>query len=1014
VLAVALTALLLAQAQSAPRAVPGDTAGYWQQDVRYTIRAALDEPSGVMMAAGRIVYRNNSPDTLRAFYVHLYLNAFRPGSRWAESERREGVHRFGELPDPYHAFERLGRVSIDGASAAPRYPFAPDSTVAGFDLLRPLAPGESLTVDLEWESRLSVIPRRQGRAGRRFDFVQWYPKVVVYDRFGWETHPLYMAGEFYGEFATYDVSLDLPGDQVAAATGVPVEGDPGWESARATPSTPVTPQSDWYGSRPAAGALAAWGPARAERKRVRFYAEQVHDFALSLNPDYVYEEGRFGATVLRTLYLPQDRATWGGGIVIQRMARLLGWMDTIFGAYPWPQFTAVHRIEGGGTEFPMVVMNGGPSEGLIFHEGGHEYLYGILGNNEWKDGWLDEGFTSFQTSWHTRLGRPEVPGARGQVAILGMDLDGWSQPLSLPADLYSDFSVYGEMVYSKGALFFEMLRYVVGEDAFRRGLREYYARWKLRHVDEHALRGAMEAASLQDLSWFFAQWLHGTPLVDYRLRDVRRERTSEGWRTLITVERLGDGRMPVDIAVPLPDTTLVVRAAGIARREVVEVATAARPGRIELDPARQTMDWNYLNNAEGVRLPFVGMVSLGRVEHRLGWSETTPARRDRRVANWLPLAWFNDVGGVTLGFQTRSNYLGRFELNTAQFSWPTGLADDAVFGRGGRGRPDVFLSIQNPVRLRAERREIELAAWSLEGRAGGRIGASADRSPRFGGPVRSSAGASLTVMAVTDARYLDRRRWDDVNTAELTAWAARSVTEQGPSASAARIELTLGQSFATRAPEPIPWVGPMPPPGCLSRRCVTGATYTRGLLSSRHALRVGGVDVRLRGVAAGTLGGTAVPLQRRIFLGGADPYATFANPFLRSRGALLARDDVHYLARGGLGLRGFSPVASATWGVALNIEAGLRLVDQPRRRAFGTVTVAAFADAALLDRAALGRGAAADAGLGIRAAHRIGPTRFVTRLDIPLLVTRPSAAVAGAAGDGAFKFRWVWSFEEAF
>jgi hypothetical protein len=141
VLAAALTALLLAQAQPAPRAVPGDTAGYWQQDVRYTMRAALDEPSGVMMAAGRIVYRNNSPDTLRAFYVHLYLNAFRPGSRWAESERREGVHRFGELPDPYHAFERLGRVFAGGVPVQPAYPYAPDSTIAGFQLPSPLAPG---------------------------------------------------------------------------------------------------------------------------------------------------------------------------------------------------------------------------------------------------------------------------------------------------------------------------------------------------------------------------------------------------------------------------------------------------------------------------------------------------------------------------------------------------------------------------------------------------------------------------------------------------------------------------------------------------------------------------------------------------------------------------------------------------------------------------------------------------------------------------------------------------------
>jgi hypothetical protein len=379
----------------------------------------------------------------------------------------------------------------------------------------------------------------------------------------------------------------------------------------------------------------------------------------------------------------------------------------------------------------------------------------------------------------------------------------------------------------------------------------------------------------------------------------------------------------------------------------------------------------------------------------------------------MPVAWFNSVGGVTLGFQSRSNYLGRFELNTAQFSWPTGLANDSAAGGTARFRPDWFVSLRNPVRLRAERREIELAAWFLEGRAGGRIGVSADRSPRFRGPVRSSAGASLAVMAVTDAAHLDRRRWDDKSTAELTAWAARSTTRDG-SVSATRAELTAGQSFWSEAPTRLAWAGPMPPPGCFSMRCVMGATYARGLISSRHALRVGEFDVRLRSVAAGTLGGTAVPLQRRIFLGGADPYATFENPFLRSRGAFLARDDVHYLVPGGLGLRGFSPVASATWGVALNIEAGLRLVDQPRRRVFGTVTVAAFADAALLNRAALGRAAAADAGIGVRVAHQIGPTRFVTRLDLPLLVTRPSAAMAGAAGDGAFKFRWVWSFEEAF
>src|SRR6266516_1163110 len=98
-----------------------------------------------------------------------------------------------------------------------------------------------------------------GRGRRRFDFAQWYPKVVVYDRFGWEDHPLYPAGEFYGEFATYDVTLDLPEDQVIGATGVPVEGDPGWDHAKADPQLRIDYQRDWYGRRapgPGCGAVA--------------------------------------------------------------------------------------------------------------------------------------------------------------------------------------------------------------------------------------------------------------------------------------------------------------------------------------------------------------------------------------------------------------------------------------------------------------------------------------------------------------------------------------------------------------------------------------------------------------------------------------------------------------------------------------------------------------------------------------------------------------------------------------
>ncbi len=352
-------------------APPVDTnaAGYWQQQVSYRISATLDEPSGVLTGHARITYVNRSPYTLRDFYVHQYLNAFRPGSRWAATDSAAGVVRYQHMKDPDYAFERITRASVMGVAARPDYPYAPDSTVAHWTLPAALAPGDSAVVEIDWQARPSTLPRRQGRdeKGRRFDFAQWYPKVAVFDRYGWEDHPLYPAGEFYGEFGTFDVTLDLPEDQVVGATGVPVCGDPGWERANAQVGAAIDYQRSFYGDVPN-----DCPPASAPgRKMVRFRAEQVHHFAFSLNPQYRYEEGRYGRTVVRVLYQPGDSTTWGKGVAVHRTETALAWLDTLYGHFLWPQLTNVHRIEGGGTEFPMMVMNGGASQGLILHEVGH-------------------------------------------------------------------------------------------------------------------------------------------------------------------------------------------------------------------------------------------------------------------------------------------------------------------------------------------------------------------------------------------------------------------------------------------------------------------------------------------------------------------------------------------------------------------------------------------------------------------------------------------------------------------
>ncbi|MGH7465198.1 MAG: hypothetical protein ACREK1_08475, partial [Longimicrobiales bacterium] len=234
-----LLSLLLAAA------VAQDTA-YFQQHVEYRIEARLDESADVLNGRLRLEYRNNAPARIDTLWFHLHLNAFRPNSSWSRRELEYGERRFTDLGPDEHAFERVRRVSVGGVEITPLYPGAPDSTVMAVPLPQPIEAGSSSAVDIQWDARPSTVPRRQGRRGRHYDFAQWYPRIAVYDRGGWQVQPLLPQGEFYGEFGDYDVTLDVAADQIIGATGVPVEGDPGWAAAVAVPGTQPRLRRDAY------------------------------------------------------------------------------------------------------------------------------------------------------------------------------------------------------------------------------------------------------------------------------------------------------------------------------------------------------------------------------------------------------------------------------------------------------------------------------------------------------------------------------------------------------------------------------------------------------------------------------------------------------------------------------------------------------------------------------------------------------------------------------------------------
>lgn len=564
----------------------------FHQGVDYTIEAVLDSSTHVLRAREQVRYRNNSQEPLDTLWFHLHLNAFRPNSAWAQRELQFDNRRFQDLGPDDHAYERVRAVRVGGRPVRVVYPNAPDSTVMGVPLPTRLNPGMSVTVLIDWTARLSTVPRRQGRRGQHYDFAQWYPRIAVFDRNGWQVQPLLPQGEFFGEFATYDVTLDVPGSFVMGATGVPVDGDPGWEAANIKPGSPVEYARDAYDKVPVESLdLLERRPAKTN-KRVRWRAENVHHFAWTVNPQYRYEGGKSGKTPIHVLFQAGD-TTWPG-VALERTAKALQFMEYVFGPYTWPQLTNVHRVEGGGgTEFPMMVMNASANEGLIVHEVAHQWAHGILANNEFVDGWLDEGMASFLSMLYTEAQgrRLDLRNALQQVAAA--DTAATAKPIATRSADFADMGTYSLFTYSKPQFVFNMLRYLLGDSVFHAGMKRYYEENKLEHVDEADFKAAMEAVSNKDLDWFFQQWLHTNHTLDYAITNARVTQQADGtWRTQADITRSGEIWMPVKIKVGDVVQVLTSREPSF----FVTVDTRLRPTEVVLDPDVMLLELDKQNN----------------------------------------------------------------------------------------------------------------------------------------------------------------------------------------------------------------------------------------------------------------------------------------------------------------------------------------------------------------------------------------------------------------------------------
>jgi hypothetical protein len=1037
----------------------------------YVITAKLDEERQKLEGHAWMTYVNARPDTLRELYFHQYLNAFRPGSKWSERDAREGRVRFQNLKEPNYGYERFTvPPKVNGVAVAIEYPAAPDSTVVKLVLDKPVMPGDTILVEMRWDARPSTVLRRQGHRGRSWDFAQWYPKIAVLDNGGWEPNALIPAGELYGEFGDYDVTMILREDQVVGGTGIVVDGDPGWARVSRTGAPYMTSKI---------GMALPGGPrldvdVPAGYRKVRFHADDVHHFAFSVSPDYRYEGGVFvrqqladaGAqspgmqpgrkaawdtVAIHVLYRPGDDAVWGGGAAVRRTRVALEWLQRVYGDYAYPQLTNLHRLDGGGTEFPMAIMDGSASQGLIMHEAGHIYTYGILANNEWRSGWMDEGLTSYQTSWFTRNtpqdrglrgGRDVMPREKGyrgwvrspsgidngQMSLYELDLVGRTEPIGTRADQFSEFGIYNTMIYDRAEMMYGALRDAVGDSAFARFLHNYYRDWRFRHVDERAMRSTVEREAGQPLGWFFDQWLRHTGLLDYELKAVKTTRAVDGGETWITrgrVRRTGDYHHPMPLGALTGAGWVITRGEPLADDQWIEVRTTEKPRAVRLDPLHTTEDWDRRNDVVR-RLALNPPKEEKTVRNTIDFPFLDQTDRDHLVNAFAPVAWVTTANGFVGGIRQRSSYqnvVDRQEfgiVRTSRARPVSAVIDTFPMVRGiayTRPLPELGIpalpvefrqprdrwltrtqywwTLENPRLPWRDRPAMGLRSgfWSLDGVFGAELGYSWDASPFYYAKTRTITRLVQATFMMPEQFGFLPARWEDATTTELRATQSMRIWSTWSP------RITASASLGYRSGGPVG---------------ARGGSYARGTLAMQIVRS--NADSGVAGSLRLFIGASSdkAPLQRRVYASSQDPYETLSSNFVRPAGGLLAQPDAHFVPLGGAGLRTYDPRLPLRSVASVNAEQGLRLATLARTPRGLTLWASAFGDAAEA-RMVYGRPTRflVDAGVGLSLRGWFYDREVRLRLDAPLVMTNQAFAVGEPIADGRNAgLRWQFSLTD--
>jgi hypothetical protein len=519
----------------------------WQQRADYKMEIDFRVKDHQYSGRQRLIYTNNSPDTLYSVFYHLYFNAFQPGSMmdvWSRSMPDPDTRlsqKIFKLNKNEIGFLRVSSLSMDGLPVK----YSENETILEVNLPTPILPYSQVQFDMEFEAQVPTMVRRSGRNspnGVDYSMAQWYPKICNYDNQGWHANP-YIAREFYGVWGDFDVTIRIDKDYSIAATGyLQPENAPD-----------IDLESTNFSILPKGDKIKTW----------HFVAPNVHDFVWAADRDYeqVVRE-RADGIALHFVYLKTTPNLDAWAKLPAAMDAAMDFIQQHYGPYAYRKYSFIQGGDG-GMEYPMatLIRGSGHADGLVslsIHELMHAWYQGMLANNESLYSWLDEGFTNWAEAEvlnHLRKqglfsGVPEeFPHLPAYAGYRSYALSGLEEPMTTHADHFRTNTAFGQSSYAKGEVFLEQLKYIVGDSVHAKGLLDYYWTWRFKHPNANDFIRVMEKTAGLELDWYREYWVGTTHQIDYTIGQVEERRR----KTTISLQKSGGMPMPIELLIIYDD-----------------------------------------------------------------------------------------------------------------------------------------------------------------------------------------------------------------------------------------------------------------------------------------------------------------------------------------------------------------------------------------------------------------------------------------------------------------------------